>query len=125
MRAFLGSITTNENPELSKTRRIQFNAAINALSFCSVLPQTNLFTPDALRAMRQEVFRAGGFDPQRDESSRLSAFRGAWVLHKAMEGGWIDWDAVGLKPQDATLYFHQLTTNEWQFRLGPNNPGPG
>ena len=119
VRAFLGNITTNENPKLNNTRRIQFDAVMIALGFCSVLPQTNLFTPDALRAMRQEVFRAGGLNPHGEESSRLSAFRGAWVLHKAMEGGWIDWDAVGLTPQDATVYFHQLTTNEWQFRLGP------
>ena len=35
-----------------------------------------------------------------------------------MEGGWIDWSAIGLNPQDATVYFHHLTTNQWQFRLG-------
>src|ERR1019366_8198690 len=83
-----------------------------------VLPPTNLFIPDALRALHQEVFRAGGFDPQRPESARPSAFQGAWLLHKAMEGGWIDWSDTGLKPQDATVYLHHLTTNEWQFRLG-------
>ncbi|MCX6925134.1 MAG: hypothetical protein NT154_18260, partial [Verrucomicrobia bacterium] len=44
MRVFLGNITANENPELSKARRIQFDAVMIALGFCSVLPQTNLFT---------------------------------------------------------------------------------
>ena len=117
VRAFLGNITTNANPIINNTQRSYVGAPMTALSFCLVLPPTNLFTPDALRAVRQEVFSAGGFDPRREESARLGPFRGAWLLHKAMEGGWIDWNAAGLKPQDATAYFHQLTTNDWQFRL--------
>ena len=118
VRAFLGTITTNTNPIINNTQRSYPGDPITALSACLVLPPTSLFTPDGLRAVRQEVFRAGGFDPQREASSRLAAFRGAWVLHKAMEGGWIDWNVIGLRPQDATAYFHHLTTNEWQFMLG-------
>jgi RNA polymerase sigma-70 factor (ECF subfamily) len=117
VRAFLGNITTNRNPVINNTQLTYPGDPITALSSCLVLPPINLFTPDALRAMHQEVFRSAGFDPQREVSSRLSAFQGAWVLHKGMGGGWIDWKDAGLKPQDATVYFHHLTTNRWQFML--------
>jgi RNA polymerase sigma-70 factor (ECF subfamily) len=119
VRAFLGNIRSDPTPVLNKMRRSDQGDPVIALDFCVVLPPTNLFTQEALRAVRQEVFRYVGFDPQSEASSRLSAFRGAWLLHKAMEGGWVDWIAAGLKPQDATVYFHHLTTNEWQFMLSP------
>jgi RNA polymerase sigma-70 factor (ECF subfamily) len=119
VRTFLANITTNRHPIIHGTQRTYPGDPLIALSFCLVLPPTNLFTRDALRAVHQEVFRAGGFHPQSEASSRLSGFQGSWLLHKAMEGGWIDWSAIGLNPQDATVYFHHLTTNQWQFRLGP------
>src|ERR1017187_4548996 len=34
-----------------------------------------------------------------------------------MMGGWVGWNDVGLQPQGATAYFHQLKANEWQFML--------
>jgi RNA polymerase sigma-70 factor (ECF subfamily) len=117
VRAFLGNITTNKNPVIHNRQRSYPGDPITALGLCMVLAPTNLLTPDALRAVRQEVFRAAGFDPHSEASSRLSAFRGAGLLHKAMGGGWIDWHAAGLKPQDATVYFHHLRTNEWLFIL--------
>jgi RNA polymerase sigma factor (sigma-70 family) len=121
VRAFLGGITTNPNPIIKNTQRSYPGDPTTALSSCLVLPPTDLFTPDALRAIHHEVFRAAGLDIQDEEQRKLSAFRGAWgamLLYKPMSGGWIDWNDVGLKPQDATLYFHRLKANEWQFNLG-------
>ena len=117
VRSFLGNVTSNKNPIIHNRQRSYPGDPNIALHSCVVLPPTNLFTPEALLAVRQEVFRAAGFAPQSEQSTRLSAFRGSLLLHKAMEGGWIDWDDTGLKPQDATVYFHQLSTNEWQVRL--------
>jgi hypothetical protein len=52
-----------------------------------------------------------------EKQSKLVAFEHSWLLHKALEGGWVDWNALELQPQDLTTYFQHLKTNEWQFML--------
>lgn len=117
VRSFLGNITTNQNPIISNRQRRYLGDPTTALYFCLALPPTNLFTPAAMRAVHYEVFRAAGLNSQADVSDKLRPFEHAWLLHKAMSSGWFGWDDVGLQPQDATVYLHRLTTNEWQFRL--------
>jgi len=112
VRAFLNDTTPNPNPN-----KFKLNSPETALSGCLVLPPTNLFTSESLSAARSEIFGSAGFNPRGDESQRLSPFRGAWLMHKAMEGGWIDWNIVGLNPAAAMKYFHHLNTGDWQFRL--------
>jgi hypothetical protein len=34
-----------------------------------------------------------------------------------MQAGWITWSDIGLQPEDATSYFHQLRPGEWSFAL--------
>jgi len=110
VRAFLDDIPPNPHPN-------SFDSPVLALSTCLVLPPTNLFSPDGLQATCQEVFHAAGLNAQGEKQSKLLAFGDRWLLHKAMVGGWVDWNDVGLNPQDATVYFHHLKTNEWQFML--------
>jgi RNA polymerase sigma factor (sigma-70 family) len=117
VRAFLGGITTNQNPIINNTQRSYPSDPVIALDNCLVLPPTNLFTSNSLRAVREEVFQHTALKPDSEKRWKLSSFQGSWLLHKALEGGWIGWDDVGLKPLDATVYFHQLNTNEWQFML--------
>ncbi len=116
VRAFLGRITTNQNPIQNHQQRSYLGDPTVALSFCLVLPSTNLFTPEALLAVQQEVFRAAGFDPQGESSSKLAAFENFWLLHKSMCAGWLDWQVIGLDPQAAAEFFHQRAP-AWQFRL--------
>jgi RNA polymerase sigma-70 factor, ECF subfamily len=123
VRAFLGNVHTNPNPiRLGLQRRFPGDPII-ALSSCLVLPPTNLFSPDGLRATRQEVFRATGLNTNNEKQTKLIAFRMAWLLDAAMVGGWVDWNDVGLKPQDATAFFQHGKTNSWQFMLSPEKAG--
>ena len=117
VRASLGNIGTNPNSIQNHTQRSYPGDSIVALSSCLVLPPTNFFTANSLLAVHQEVFRAVALNVQGGEEGRLSAFEHSWLLHKAMAGGWVGWDDVGLKPQDATVFFHHLKTNEWWFML--------
>jgi len=119
VREFLGDITTNPYPIINNTQRGYPHDPVIALDNCLVLPPTNLFTPASLRTIRQEVFRDAGLNLQGDEQQKLIAMRSSWLLQKAMVGGWIDWNDVGLKPQNATIYFHHFNTNgeraSWQI----------
>jgi hypothetical protein len=117
VRAFLGSITRNQNPVINNRQRRSLGNPDIALSFCLVLPPTNLFMPEAIQAVHHELFLDVGLNIQGEEQGKLSAFENSWLLHKAMVGGWVDWGDVGLKPEDAATHFHRLKTNEWQFRL--------
>ncbi len=117
VRAFLGGITTNPNPIINNRQRRSLNNPDIPLSFCLVLPPTNLFTPAALLAIQMEVFRNVGVNPQAAAADKVQSFRHGWVLHKAMAGRWVDWNAIGLTPGEATTYFHGLKTNDWKFRL--------
>lgn len=110
--AFLNDSTPNPNPN-----KFAPNSPVTALDQCLVLPGSNLFTAEGLSNMRERIYRASGFAPLGDKQEKLSAFRGAWLLHKAMEDGWIYWENIGLKPADATAYFHQLKPNAWHFAL--------
>ncbi len=67
--------------------------------------------------MHKEVFRATAFDPQQNMESKLMRLRMAWLLPAAMEGGWLDWNSVGLRPRDATAYYHRFPTNKWPINL--------
>jgi RNA polymerase sigma factor (sigma-70 family) len=112
VRASLGSIGTNPNPIQDHKQLSYAGDPFAALGSCLVLPSTNLFTTNSLLAVHQEVFRGVAFNPQDKMVRKLSAVAHSWLFHKAMEGGWIGWDDVGLNPQDATAYLHQLKTNE-------------
>ena len=117
VRAFLSNVGPNPNPVINNTRRGYLGDPGNALTLCLVLPPTNLFTSTTLRTVHEVILSDTGFSLNKEKQWRLRPFQHSWLLHKAMEGGWIGWDDVGLQPQDATEYFHHLKTNEWQFML--------
>jgi len=120
VRVFLG-VTTNPNPIIHNTQRSYPGDPAIPLGECLVLPPTSLFTSNSLEALHKEVFRDSGFNPHDDTSQRLSSFRNAWLMQKAMEEGWIDWNDVRLKPQEVTAYFHRVKKFKWEdfhFILG-------
>ena len=117
VRAFLSNVTTNPNPIINNTQRGYLMDPANALYSCLILPSTNLFTVTSLRTLHEVILSDTGFNLNKEKRRRLSQFQHACLMHKAMEGGWISWDDLGFKSQDATEYFQHLKTNEWQFML--------
>jgi hypothetical protein len=85
------------------------------LTYCFVLPPTNLFTAAAFQVMRQGIFRDAGLDPQRDlGTGRISPF-----LVKAVAAGWIGWNELGVTPDEMAKQLRRTPENEWQFSLKP------
>ena len=118
VRAFLGTIHTNPNPVINGSQLGDPGNPLDALYWCLVLPPTNLFSAEGLQAARQEVIRASGLNPQRERESKILTLDFYPLLDKAMAGGWVNWNDVGLNPQDVTIYFHQhIKTNGWNFTL--------
>jgi RNA polymerase sigma factor (sigma-70 family) len=115
VRAFLNDTTPNLNPTKNKP-----NSPRLALCTCLFLPPTNLFSPDGLRAMRDEVAGIGGF-----EVKRTQAWRAQWVFidalaRRAVAVGWISWDDLGIQPADsaASLRTDRLySPDKWDYFL--------
>jgi RNA polymerase sigma factor (sigma-70 family) len=113
VRAFLNDTTPNPDPP-----KYKFNSPGLALFTCLVLPPTNLFPPEGLRAMRAEVLSGSGLTPQIKDKWLISSLCHASLAKRAIEGGWIGWDDVNLKPQNVAEYIHQnQRDNELQFKL--------
>ena len=121
VRTFLAGVTTNPNPIIKDgrlyTQKRHLGHPNTALDFCLVLPPPDLFSQTSIQAMQHELFRACGININTHKSDILCAFEHSWLLHKSMTAGWLDWAAVGLKPQEATAYFQKLKTDDWQFRM--------
>ena len=84
------------------------------LSFGFVLPPTNLFSPAVLQATRQEVFKAAGFDPHGDLESKYERLGNAWLLGKAVTGGWISFDELGVVPSQMSEALHNPELESWR-----------
>ena len=110
VRAFLGSITINTNPIVNHTRRSYPNDPGLALFDCLVLPSTNLFSPEGLRAMHDDVAENGGFDLMKQQDWRAQWCFSAPLARRAMADGWISWSDLGIQPADSAAF---LRTNRF------------
>ena len=122
VRAFLNDTAPNPNPKTFK-----FNSSGLAIFTCMVLPSTNLYSPEGLRAMRDEVAEGGGFDSWK-ESIRIGRdvlLFNAPLARRAVVDGWISWSDLGIQPADAaaSLRADQLQMyppDKWEHILNPN-----
>jgi RNA polymerase sigma factor (sigma-70 family) len=105
VRAFLNDSTPNPVPSTFK-----FNSPALALFTCLVLPPTNLFSPDGLRAMRDEVAGAGGFAALKQSPWRAQEIFFAPLTRSAVADGWVSWNDLGIRPEDAAA---SLRTNRF------------
>jgi hypothetical protein len=76
---------------------------ISGLDRHFVLPPTNLLTPGALQAMRQDVSYGMSGAGKDSPESNLRAL-GNWVLEKAVVDGWISYADLGLTPAQVSAY---------------------
>jgi RNA polymerase sigma-70 factor (ECF subfamily) len=124
VREFLSRVGPNPNPLVKAGEghftKISFAGDPDmALFTCLALPGTNLFTPHALKGMRDAVAGSEGFDGvlRRDDANRtLWIFSG--VQRRAMVAGWISWNDLGIRPEDAGAFLH---TNRWFGTYSPEH----
>ena len=119
VRAFLNDTTPNPDPS-----KYKFNDPAEALFACLVLPSTNLFSPEGLRVMRDEVAGDSGFD-----SSKKSIRTGhdvpvftAPLAQRAVTDGWISWSDLDIEPAEAaaslrTNKFPMYSPDTWDYLL--------
>jgi len=105
VRAFFDDIPPNPDPN-------RFDSPVLALVTCRVLPPTNLFSPEGLRAMRDDVAGRGGFDSLKQSDSRAQAIFNAFLPRRAVANGWISWSDLAMQPSEAAAF---LRTN--RFRM--------
>jgi RNA polymerase sigma-70 factor (ECF subfamily) len=105
IRAFFDDIPPNPGPD-------RFDSPVLALSTCLVLPPTGLFSPEGLRAMRDDVAGGGGFDSLKQSDSRTQAIFNSPLLRRAVADGWISWSDLAMQPSEAAVF---LRTN--RFRM--------
>ncbi|MBE0540827.1 MAG: sigma-70 family RNA polymerase sigma factor [Verrucomicrobia bacterium] len=122
VREFLGSIRTNQNPIINNRRRGSPNAPGTALFTCLVLPSTNLFSPEGLRAMRNEVAGGGGFDSLKQRNGQSQAIFNIPLLRRAVVDGWITWGDLEIQPEDSavslrTSRFPMFSPDTWDHLL--------
>jgi RNA polymerase sigma-70 factor (ECF subfamily) len=117
VRAFLGGITTYRNPIINNTQRSYPGDPTIALDFCLVLPPTNLFSPDGLQATRQEVLRAAGFNPGGTLESKYERLANSWLLGKAMVGGWLSLDELGVDSSQMSESLHNPKPYGWKLEF--------
>jgi RNA polymerase sigma-70 factor, ECF subfamily len=111
VRAFFNDIPPNPGPN-------RFDSPVLALSTCLVLPPTNLFSPEGLRAMRDDVAGSGGFDSLKQSDSRAQAIFNAPLLRRAVAGGWISWSDLAMQPLEAAAFlrtnrFRMYSSDKW------------
>lgn len=94
--AFLND--TTPNPDRSKFDR---NSPAAALFSGLALPSTNLFTPEGLNAMREEVAGSGGFDDWRTQPWGRHQILSTPLPRHAFANGWISLADLDLAPPDA------------------------
>lgn len=107
VRAFLNDATPNPDPP-----KFKFNSPAMALFTCMVLPPTNLFSPEGLRALRDEVAGGGGFEALKQNEQRAQAIFNAPLTRYAVADGWISWDDLGIQPSDSAAF---LRTSQWMY----------
>lgn len=114
VRAFLNDTTANPDPG-----KFKINSPALALFTCLVLPPTNLFSPEALRAMRNEVADGGGFDSLKQHGWRAQMVDNVALLQRAVVGGWIGWGELGIQPADAAAALRSVLNplNRWDLFL--------
>jgi RNA polymerase sigma-70 factor (ECF subfamily) len=113
VRAFLGSITTNQNPIINNTQRSYPGDPIVGLDNCMVLPPTNLFSPDGLLATHQAILMAAGFNPGRALGSQYERLGNAWLLDKALVGGWLSLGELDLDAGKISEALHHPKSYGW------------
>jgi hypothetical protein len=106
VRAFLSDPTPRPDP-----KKYRPNSAGLALFDCLVLPSTNLFTPEGLRAMRDEIADEGGFELVKTQTWRAQWVFNAPLARHAMTGGWITWDDLEIKPADSAAHLRST----WKY----------
>jgi RNA polymerase sigma-70 factor (ECF subfamily) len=89
------------------------NGLYQFLCFGLVLPATNLFSSDGLQATRQEVFKAAGFDPHGALESKYERIGNAWLLGKALAGGWFSLNELGVDSGQMSEAFHHSNQYGW------------
>jgi len=99
VRAFLNE--TLPSPDSKKFKR---NSPGWALFTCLVLPSTNLFTPDGLRAMRDEVAGNGGWDLVKTNAGRAQWIFAAPLARRAVADGWISWTDLQIQPSESAAF---------------------
>jgi hypothetical protein len=117
VRAFLNDSTPNPDP-----KKFKFNSPGLALFTCLVLPPTNLFSAEALRAMRNEVMGGKGFDSSRQSPGRADGVFGGPLPRHAVAEGWISWVDLNIRPEDAganlrTNHFRRFSPDNWDYFL--------
>jgi hypothetical protein len=117
VRAFLNDTTPSPYPKKSR-----LNRPTDALFTCLVLPPTNLFSPEGLRAMRDEVAGGKGFDSWRQSAGRAEGVFITPLPRHAMAKGWLSWEDLDIRPDDlgAALRTELLkfySPNEWDMFL--------
>ncbi len=105
VRTFLND--TTPNPDLKKFKA---NSLALALFECLVLPPTNLFSPEGLRAMRDEVAENRRFDSIKDQRGQAQWVFIAPLARRAVADGWISWSDLGIQPADSAAF---LRTNRF------------
>ncbi len=96
---FLSLVSTNPNPLIKQTiegregwtRKSFTHDPSMALFTCLALPETNLFTPRGLAAMRDSVAGGDGFAKWQQRPQRVQDIFGTPLLRRALAIGWISW----------------------------------
>lgn len=92
------------------------NGLSGTLGMSFVLPAKELFTEASFQSVQEEVFYHVGSRRGDDPASSLSSLEHAWLLHKAMVGGLITLDDLGLNPDQVFEGFHRKGSS-WKFVL--------
>ena len=93
------------------------NGLTQFLYYGFVLPPTNLFAPEVIQAVRKDVFKAAGFDPDGTLESKYERLGNAGLLGKAVAGGWISFDEVGVAPSQMSEALHNPKPYGWKFHF--------
>jgi|GEM_PF-255252 len=96
----------------------------NFLTDGFVLPSTRLIGSEVIQTIREEVFGFAAFDPNASLESRntrlaRSAANDVWLLQKAVDGGWVTLDEMGLESGQlsAALQRTTLAGSNYNFEL--------
>jgi RNA polymerase sigma factor (sigma-70 family) len=117
VRAFLNDTTPNPDP-----KKFKFNSPDLALFTCLVLPPTNLFSPEGLRMMRDEVAGNSGFESVKEQDRRAQWVFGVPLARRAVADGWISWNDLGIEPADSAAFlrtsrFPTYSLENWDYFL--------
>lgn len=127
---FMCEVSTNPNPIIKHTlsghagwtqKRFEHDPA-NALFSCLVLPETNLFTPRGLEAMRDTVAGGEGFAAWKQSPWRVQSVDSSGLPRRALTCGWIAWSDLNLQPSDLRDYLHtnrfkSYSQEHWDYFL--------